>query len=866
MKKISKPTQKLLMNISNHKPSHDSDSTIVSPKNMLNKFSIPTKNPSKSLSSTLSPRIQEHHYDMSTMNSSSKSPRTIEKSPSVYFLKESVGSSIDKENNRNITNISVQSSDLRTSSKNKFTSPNLVKNQNSNINHKQRDSILIVAEQLKPTISPYFDPSRRPGSKHILQMPLDSLKTKTGGCHTRNTSYVKINQLAPTLSMSSLKRSDSFDNDEILLSGMKNHNNIQSTTKLLSLAQITSNEKNLGFEKRRSHEKTPSLKIDLSLHGTLCVNNNNSKNDKNSSELIENGNKNESIDRSSEVSIRIDNISARSSCSNLNPQLSCIGIISNNNSNELDSDENRIICNKPKQITQDDDKKCLNLGFVDLKEGIDSHHRVISEDGNGFKLTENLIDHNQNPCSEPSYSVRVSICQPDETEKRNETEHRRQEISNFIKKIGESVKDMGIIEESIMKERNKTQIDYKNALEDLEDLTKRLTSIIKDQKESHIISWNLEYGKELLRFQEYERQLMGFNKDVEEMKGDIEEHLDNIIHNIDHKPYHIIMEKYQDRLNNFTKFSVGFNSASSYRSLSNFAGLLNSNDNKKNENLLGSNSKNHYDSKFLDKINEYRQKIKIILQEILDNPRYECFKPPSISDIHTNIRIKTIVQDDLHVNNHQLLNNMRKFEDFLKSEEDEINIKMSPRMKSNNIMHHNKQNPVFVSFENKEIFENALKDSAERMSVFSTAQSPNCKTLLAGGFCLDSEESILNNILTERLISKDRTKQQTEGYFGSQQKESNALLGKNKDYFNESNDKKFKIYNEAMIQDNVIKIRNDPSPRDKSSSENDYLNFVNYLNNKLKEEALMSNKSNIQKSLLWSPNFKDNREDIENDK
>ena len=711
MKKVPKPTQKLLLNISKHNSSH---STKASPKNLLNKFSIASRNQSKSSTNALSPRIPGYNNDTIITGYPhcplSKSPRSTQtnmsKSPSIYFLKGYAGSNIDKENNRNTDNTSTQSKDIQKTPKNTSTSTNTTVEYYNNLNHKQRDctlenSKLIMAEPLKHDTSPYLDSSRRPSNNHSDAL-LNS--SKIGTSLSRNGSYLKINQLAPTPSMSSLsmKKNDYFDNDELLLPGMKNDNNIQSTTKL-SLGYIINHEKIPVIDKRKFHEKsensgktektekTLSLKIDLSIHGALSTDFNNSKNQKNSSELLD---KKEDIelDRSCETSIRIDSISVRNSDSNLNSHLMniCDGMNQTHNSNGANIDEGSAICNmmvKPNQMTHEDDhKKYFNVmaTAINLKEDAKTNRDIVNnDDSDGFKLAED----SQNSYSDVNYSMRVSICQNDHDEdnlKTNEIQHRKEEISNFIKKVIGSINEMRRLEESMVKERNKTQLEYRNAFEDLEELTKRLIDIIRDQKESQIVAWNLEHNKELLRFQECQRQLMGFSKDAEEMKGDIEEHLDNIIHNIDHKPYQIIMEKYQDKLNNYSKFTSGFEnnllySASSFGGLRHFGGLSSN----------GSTDKNANASKFSNKISEYRQKMKIIFQEILDNQRYEYFKSPLTSDQYLLSEVKFSSQD--HINNNQF-NKMRKFEDFLKSEEDEININKTLNcIKNNNknIYHHN---------------------------------------------------------------------------------------------------------------------------------------------------------------------------------
>ena len=370
-----------------------------------------------------------------------------------------------------------------------------------------------------------------------------------------------------------------------------------------------------------------------------------------------------------------------------------------------------------------------------------------------------------------------------------ESKRRNEELTNFVTRLEDLLERMKSLENCVNHEKAKAVNNHRTDKETVEWLCKQLIDKINEHKEAVCKSLDNEKSNVVQMFADFSKTPLKYLTEISQIKSDIEENMQNIMRNIEDKPYKRIMQKYEERLT-------------------------------------------LYDSYLRDK------EIAVIKEMI--QPKHHS----TVEELKVSLResFEEILGNSMPVpEKKDLLTNIGDFEGFMRCDEEMLELPDSSAHKIHPAAHHkvlstaSTQNYTLVSFENKDIFQNALNTSKD---VDLPDESSTCETVI------EHEEEHL------------------EG-FHSQSNEEAALQGQ-ENYTSE-------IYSKAQPQ--VLKKKLTTNRRSRycesqkkenfevlvvPSNQNKQINeaFLNFIESKINAES-SSEKGNYQKSLFTSPNFKE---------
>ena len=422
-----------------------------------------------------------------------------------------------------------------------------------------------------------------------------------------------------------------------------------------------------------------------------------------------------------------------------------------------------------------------------------------------------LHQHSQSE-NEVVESNMISSDHKEQTETRSSLEYKRrnQELLGFTHKVETLLERMKSLEGSVSHEKAKAINTFRSEKENLESFCRRVMTAVVEQKDNVCKSLDLEQDSSSQNFTEIAKMPTRYSMEMKQIKGDIEDNMENIMKNIEDKPYKNIMKKYEERLGLYEGFLKDKEAA-----------LL--------KMLVQPACQNN--------IEELKAKLRMSLDRLLD------VSQPLVKSQ------KTGATDNI--------SNLGDFENFLRSDEEEIdliggNTKQNGAHGAYSGNNHScsgsqafPQNYTLVSFENKDIFQNALNTSKE-------GDSSTCETVVEHEdeqYESTSAQEGNNLIITsDSLYSPVVTS--VPGINGGPSSTTRKV----------STNRKSGRYDEEQKRDNFEILAGPPS---KQLSQPSCEAFVNFLENKINEES-SSPKANYQKSLFTSPTFKD-MDDHEND-
>ncbi len=261
----------------------------------------------------------------------------------------------------------------------------------------------------------------------------------------------------------------------------------------------------------------------------------------------------------------------------------------------------------------------------------------------------------------------------------NRSKGREGEVKAFIQNIQDHINSIPSLETQFAKEKNQLQTNLKQINEKIQEFTGKVVKLLQEQTEEMMTGLNVEFGREMLRISSFSEKLKNTSKGLQEIVTDIESNYQRILHNIDERPYRMIMDKYMERMPNFEKF---------FASAKNF----------------------HLDyTKFLptEKIAHFKRCLKATINETFTGFMTKT-EAPRLS--YNSKHQKEIMSSQVHE-----IAPKPELEVLLRSEESEVSGQSSTAMKNVNHM--------IISFENKEIFQNALQSSMEPMITMTNTRN-----------------------------------------------------------------------------------------------------------------------------------------------
>jgi len=406
--------------------------------------------------------------------------------------------------------------------------------------------------------------------------------------------------------------------------------------------------------------------------------------------------------------------------------------------------------------------------------------RVVTEESmiNQFSIEDEIQRRtvtDPQECRNEDFSIQIN---------RNK---REQNVKNFLQKTHGILSKISSLESQQAKDRDHLQTNFQVISEKVNLFTTKIINNLKEQTNVMLTNLKTEYSKEITEQNKFSEHLERAKKGLLEMNTDIEKNYKNILNHIEENPYKEIMGKYNEELQTI-EYQLG-------------------NATNLSKNIM----------KFLpsEKLSYFKRRLKTAVNE-------------SFSDSHSEANL-TYNGSSFKERKHEKrdlpkMNTIGDFEDFLKSEENEEVLTA-------------KQNPsahVVVSFNNKDIFQNALKTS------FKENEDPNY--LQEEEFeqdCIKEVPSLETSFLSTRT---DKVQSQTLSGASSLNKYVNLL-----DKVNQKKDSRT----------HYLKLGSLYEMGRKASHVYDHAHFIDFIENKLKDESI---RETCQKSLFQSPSFKTSQE------
>lgn len=408
-----------------------------------------------------------------------------------------------------------------------------------------------------------------------------------------------------------------------------------------------------------------------------------------------------------------------------------------------------------------------------------------------LEIIEPEEEHQENPSN--STNDTQNNCETS----RSVTEHKRrgEELQLFIKRVEELVGRMKNLESVVSYERTKAANIFLSEKSNLEGFCKRFVSAVVEKRDAIYRSLDAEQSKSDQFFNEIVKTPLRYSVEMSQIQGDVEENMENIMKNIEDKPYKKIMQKYEERLSIYENYL------------------------KERELVL---MKDVIYPTNCDGVNEFKKQLRDFVNKFLDI----CQAPQGQSKGN--------------------ISNIGDFETFLRSEEETLDLTSGQSKSDTNSVHSGSmtQNYTLISFENKDIFQNAMTTSKE-----GEYESSTCETIIEheeeniDGLGAPSDDSTLADKKNPYQFKTNiTTPSAASGSQGTARKTStNRKSGRYEDISKKEN---FEIFVGLST-----KQLNQPHCEA----------FVNFLESKINEES-SSPKASYQKSLFTSPAFKDMEE------
>ena len=283
---------------------------------------------------------------------------------------------------------------------------------------------------------------------------------------------------------------------------------------------------------------------------------------------------------------------------------------------------------------------------------------------------------------------------------------RAEELNSFIQKINQNLKKVPYYENHLVREKNQLQTNLKLINEEIQKFTSHIIELLQTKTEEMITTLNVEFGREMIRLTNFSENLKNMNKGLQDILADIESNYQRILYKINEQPYRMIMDKYLERLPVFENFF--------------------------------SNSKN-FDidyTKFLptEKIAHIKRNLRNVVNESLAKSLtgHGMMAAKDVGHVQKIVLSSPPTHE---------IKSIGVFDNLMLSKESDDMFK-SKTTSSNNIN--------IVSFENKDIFENALKDSMEPMATTNFTRESHTNTLASNVFASEQED-FKNPLLSEAL-------------------------------------------------------------------------------------------------------------------
>lgn len=399
---------------------------------------------------------------------------------------------------------------------------------------------------------------------------------------------------------------------------------------------------------------------------------------------------------------------------------------------------------------------------------------------------------------------------------------REEEIKSFLQKVRDTIKKVPSLEEQTQADKNQLHSYLSSTNEKIQIWIAKMITILQEQAENIMTSLNVEFSKEMVQLAGFSESLKSINRGLNETTTDIEANYKRILNDIEEEPYQMIMGRYDKRLINFDK-------------------------------LLGTIKNRPKDTtKFLpsEKLSHFKRRLKTIINEAFSE------------SLETNIDYEAPVQQQGHfVNSPPLpeIKTLGQFEDFLRSEESKDVLKAKPTFANN----------LFISFENKDIFENALQSSVEAVTTVNFTQDSQLNTLTSNVFVsepddlgnplfIDALKTSNVNMNLGRGLNDELSSFSEDTYadYRNHSMSSAALSGGSS--LNKYVHLLDKVNQKQSTRNYYLKMGSLYDLGRKGSQLYDHAGFLNFIENKLKDERV---RETCQKSLFQSPAFKEMAED-----
>ena len=132
-----------------------------------------------------------------------------------------------------------------------------------------------------------------------------------------------------------------------------------------------------------------------------------------------------------------------------------------------------------------------------------------------------------------------------------ETSHRKDEIYNFLEKIQQNQKILLNIENNISEKKKSLNENLKAILEGYDSFTSKVIKALQEYTESCMLKLNAQFFEEVEKYNAAEKLAVNFTNEFKKIKDDIDINFNQIINNMEQKPYQTIMDEYNCKLAEF---------------------------------------------------------------------------------------------------------------------------------------------------------------------------------------------------------------------------------------------------------------------------------------------------------------------------
>ena len=370
-----------------------------------------------------------------------------------------------------------------------------------------------------------------------------------------------------------------------------------------------------------------------------------------------------------------------------------------------------------------------------------------------------------------------------------ETKRRNDELSSFVNRLEDLLERMRSLENCVNHEKTKAVNNFQTDKANILWLSSQLIDKITEQKEALCKSLDNEQSQMVLILADIAKTPLKYLTEISQIKCDIEENMQNIMKNIEDKPYKRIMEKYEERLALYDSY--------------------------------------------------LRDKEIAVVKEMIQPKSHNTLESLKLS---LSESLREILESSMPTQEKKDLLNLGDFEGFMRCDEEMLEIPQTSAQKFNPAAQHRKvssmvtnRNYALISFENKDIFQNAMNTSKD---IEILEENSTCETVIEH---------------EEEHISVHNSQNLEEPSLQGQDISSSEICPKEQPQLNnkKATANRRNRYQEPQKKEN-FEVLVVPSNQNKQINEA----FLNFIESKINAES-SSPKGNYQKSLFTSPNFKE---------